>query len=105
MDTSLCGVDPQADQIGLNFYREVRGPKSGIKQPRFNIFRNLQSPITLRSLPVIQIGDTSGVPKIRIRIPNDLTNDPTAIDPQEAKGEFSEKLEINQYFLDWRMMC
>ena len=22
MDTSLCGVDPQADQIGLNFYKE-----------------------------------------------------------------------------------
>jgi hypothetical protein len=25
------------------------------------------------------------------------------IDPQEAKGEFCEKLEINQYFLLWRI--
>jgi hypothetical protein len=48
----------QADQFELNFYSEVRGAKSGTKQPRFDTFRNLQSPVTLRNVPVIQIGIT-----------------------------------------------
>jgi hypothetical protein len=52
----LCGCRfLQADQFGLNFYREVRGAKSGTKQPRFDTFRNLGSQVTLRSVPVFKL--------------------------------------------------
>jgi hypothetical protein len=52
-------------------------------------FRNLQTPITLRSVPVIQIGVTLEISRIWIMTPSDLSE----IDRQQAKGDFSEKLE------------
>jgi hypothetical protein len=62
-------------------------------------FRNLQTPITLRSVPVIQIGVTLEISRIWIMTPSDLSE----IVRQEAKGDFSEKLLKNSILpIVWR---
>jgi hypothetical protein len=62
-------------------------------------FRNLDTPITLRSVPVIQIAVTLEISRIWIMTPSNLSE----IDRQEAKGDFSEKLEKNSMLaIVWR---
>jgi len=62
-------------------------------------FRNLQTPITFRSVPVIQIGVTLEISRIWIMTPSDLSE----IVRQEAKGDFSEKLLKNSILpIVWR---
>jgi hypothetical protein len=62
-------------------------------------FRNLDTPITLRSVPVIQIAVTLEISRIWIMTPSNLSE----IDRQEAKGDFSEKLEKNSILpIVWR---
>jgi hypothetical protein len=71
-----------------------------LSQPWFATFENLRHQITHRNVPIIQFTITVGDPTIRMMIPDDPTKNNPQNDP--PPGDFSKKLEINQYCFNRR---
>jgi hypothetical protein len=84
---------PQGDPVGSYLNQEL-------SQPWFATFKNLRHQITHRNVPIIQSTITVGDPTIHMMIPDDPTKNNPQNDP--PPGDFSKKLEINQYCFDRR---